>query len=91
MKDTLYCQVHDSPDRLAVVATLREVGHSCERRGLWLQVSRVVRKIIAPVLPHLAEELYEHDDSTGGDTVFLDTWKLNVSDILSKTLSDYSG
>jgi isoleucyl-tRNA synthetase len=26
VKDTLYCQVFDSPDRLAVVATLREVS-----------------------------------------------------------------
>jgi isoleucyl-tRNA synthetase len=43
------------------------------------QVSRVVRKIIAPVIPHLAEELYEHDELTNGDTVFLDTWETNVS------------
>jgi hypothetical protein len=40
-----------------------------------------VRKIIAPIAPHLAEELYEHDGHTGL-SVFLDTWSPSVSHVM---------
>lgn len=45
----------------------------------------VVRKIIAPIAPHLAEELYEHDGNTDR-SVFLDTWLPSVSFSASNSL-----
>ena len=41
------------------------------------QASYTIRKIIAPIAPHLAEELHEH--SGGKDSFFLDTWVPGVS------------
>ncbi|WVN90528.1 uncharacterized protein L203_105764 [Cryptococcus depauperatus CBS 7841] len=58
VKDTLYCDKEDNPTRKATIAVLR---HVLER----------LTKIIAPIVPHLAEELYDHTENGTEDST---TW-----------------
>jgi len=76
VKETLYCEAAENPKRLAIVAVLQQVSllHLSEYR--LHQASNVIRKIIAPIAPNLAEELHEH--AGGKDSVFLDTWERSV-------------
>nr|ODN85297.1 isoleucine-tRNA ligase [Cryptococcus depauperatus CBS 7841] len=62
VKDTLYCDKEDNPTRKATIAVLR---HVLER----------LTKIIAPIVPHLAEELYDHTENGTEDSVFMQSWE----------------
>ncbi|KAK8858784.1 isoleucine-tRNA ligase [Kwoniella newhampshirensis] len=63
IKDTLYCDSADSVTRQTVIAVLH---HTLAR----------LTQIIAPITPHLAEELYEHSAAGGTESsVFLETWQ----------------
>ncbi|WVQ96550.1 isoleucine-tRNA ligase [Kwoniella sp. CBS 9459] len=72
IKDVLYCDAPNSPARTAVVAVLQHT------------LQRIVR-ILAPITPHLAEELHAHarpkpaSQGEEGTSVFLDTWHPNIS------------
>jgi len=72
----LYCEAADNSKRLAIVAVLQEVSLLDLVEHHSHQASHIIRKIIAPIAPHLAEELHEH--AGGKDSVFLDTWKDGV-------------
>ncbi|WVQ73364.1 isoleucine-tRNA ligase [Cryptococcus sp. DSM 104548] len=62
VKDTLYCERLDSPARLATVAVLQTV------------LRRMIQ-IMAPIVPHLAEELYENTNTLKDSSAFLKTWE----------------
>ncbi|ODO00230.1 isoleucine-tRNA ligase [Cryptococcus amylolentus CBS 6273] len=62
VKDTLYCEKLDSPARLATVAVLQTV------------LKRMIQ-IMAPIIPHLAEELYQNIDALEDSSAFLGTWE----------------
>nr|XP_031864411.1 isoleucine-tRNA ligase [Kwoniella shandongensis]KAA5531483.1 isoleucine-tRNA ligase [Kwoniella shandongensis] len=62
IKDTLYCDSADNATRQAVIAVLQ---HTLTR----------LTQIIAPITPHLAEELYEHSAAGRKSSVFLETWQ----------------
>ena len=65
IKDTLYCDPEDSPQRLAILNVLRQTLTSFVR-------------MMAPIVPHLAEEL--HEARTGKtSSVFEHAWLRPVS------------
>ncbi|WVF69036.1 isoleucine-tRNA ligase [Kwoniella sp. CBS 6097] len=69
IKDVLYCDAPISPARNAVVAVLQYT------------LQRIVR-ILAPITPHLAEELYAHSEPSsqeGTTSVFLEPWHPDAS------------
>nr|XP_018262126.1 isoleucine-tRNA ligase [Kwoniella dejecticola CBS 10117]OBR84284.1 isoleucine-tRNA ligase [Kwoniella dejecticola CBS 10117] len=65
VKDILYCNAKDDPTRIAVVSVL------------YYTLARMTQ-ILAPITPHLAEELYEYMQGTS-NSVFLDSWTPNSS------------
>ncbi|EIW65419.1 hypothetical protein TREMEDRAFT_46186 [Tremella mesenterica DSM 1558] len=66
IKDSLYCNAAADPTRQAVIATLDHV-------------LRQLLKMIAPIVPHLAEEVFEHREKSLGLSVFDDPWLSEVS------------
>ncbi|WWD18679.1 hypothetical protein CI109_103133 [Kwoniella shandongensis] len=68
IKDTLYCDSADNATRQAVIAVLQ---HTLTR----------LTQIIAPITPHLAEELYEHSAAGRKSSVFLETWQPDVAKV----------
>jgi leucyl-tRNA synthetase len=46
---------------------------------LTCQVSHSIFRMIAPITPHLSEELYEHSGRRIKRSVFLDHWEKRVS------------
>ncbi|OCF44364.1 isoleucine-tRNA ligase [Kwoniella heveanensis CBS 569] len=65
IKDVLYCDASNSPARNAVIAVLQHT------------LQRIVR-ILAPITPHLAEELHAHSHKSSSQedapSVFLNAW-----------------
>ncbi|AFR98680.2 isoleucine-tRNA ligase [Cryptococcus neoformans C23] len=66
IKDTLYCDPSNSTARNNVVGVLQHV------------LLRLVQ-MMAPIVPHLGEELYENMDGPKKSSVFLETWKPDQS------------
>ncbi|ORY30574.1 mitochondrial isoleucyl-tRNA synthetase [Naematelia encephala] len=77
IKDTLYCNAADDPARRAIIATLQHVNDDLTSADE--QVLRTFTKIIAPIAPHLAEELYETAGRGTRSSVFLDQWNPDVT------------
>nr|XP_019012976.1 isoleucine-tRNA ligase [Kwoniella pini CBS 10737]OCF51757.1 isoleucine-tRNA ligase [Kwoniella pini CBS 10737] len=65
IKDTMYCSAVNDPTRQAIIAVLHHTLHRLTR-------------ILAPITPHLAEELYEYMKGKES-SVFLDPWSPNLS------------
>ncbi|WVO24937.1 isoleucine-tRNA ligase [Cryptococcus decagattii] len=66
IKDTLYCDPSNSTTRNNVIGVLQHV------------LLRLIQ-MMAPIVPHLSEELYENMDGPKKSSVFLETWKPDVS------------
>ena len=78
VKDHLYCDGVDDARRQAVIATLHHVSYT-SRDIADVEVSQRLMKIIAPITPHLSEELYSHSPTASEPSVFLDLWHRDVS------------
>ncbi|KAG9087640.1 isoleucine-tRNA ligase [Ceratobasidium sp. 370] len=61
MKDTLYADSPNSPTRKLAVSVLYEI-------------LKVLSSVMAPILPHLAEEVYAHLHPTASGSVFRAGW-----------------
>lgn len=82
-KDTLYCDPVNGSRRQAIIATQSHVspklgqGTSVPLTGH--QVLSAMLKMIAPIVPHLAEEVYEGTGSPcRKSSVFLEHWTGSV-------------
>uniref|UniRef100_A0A3B3QGQ6 isoleucine--tRNA ligase n=1 Tax=Paramormyrops kingsleyae TaxID=1676925 RepID=A0A3B3QGQ6_9TELE len=61
IKDRLYCDSEDSPGRRSCQTALEEILDG-------------VTRAVAPILPHLAEEVYRHAPGHEGTTLFHSGW-----------------
>ena len=50
-----------------------------------MKVLRIMLKIIAPIVPHLAEEIHEVTGQSTRISVFLDHWQSKVGEHLPNT------
>ncbi|KAF8595528.1 isoleucyl-tRNA synthetase [Ceratobasidium sp. AG-I] len=62
MKDTLYAESPDGPARRLAVSMMHEI-------------LRVLSSVVAPILPHLAEEVHAHLQPSGSGSVFHSGWR----------------
>ncbi|CAE6337625.1 unnamed protein product [Rhizoctonia solani] len=62
MKDTLYADSPSGPNRQKAI-------------GVMLEILRVLCSIVAPILPHLAEEVYAHLDQSNSGSAFQLGWR----------------
>jgi isoleucyl-tRNA synthetase len=67
-KDSLYCDAQDSVRRRAILTVMEEV-------------LRTMTRIMAPIVPHLAEEIHQTRYSEGAkvSSVFCEEWTALVS------------
>lgn len=62
MKDTLYAESPDGPTRRLAVSMMHEI-------------LRVLSSVIAPILPHLVEEVHAHLQPSASGSVFYSGWR----------------
>ena len=96
-KDVLYADAIDSHQRRAVITVLEQViSHLYLHILVWLsdlfhskQVLGCLTKIMAPVLPYLAEEIHA-TWKADGKSVFMTPWKPLVNRLVLNMLVFYS-
>lgn len=76
IKDTLYCSPADDASRQAAIWTMSKVGQAFETSAD-KQVLSSMTQMMAPILPHLAEELAAHRGAT--QSTLLAGWQPSVS------------
>ncbi|KAG8732720.1 isoleucine-tRNA ligase [Ceratobasidium sp. 423] len=62
MKDTLYAESPSGPNRQVAL-------------GVMLEILRVLSSVVAPILPHLAEEVYAHLNKSDHGSIFQSGWR----------------
>ncbi|KAJ1302095.1 hypothetical protein OPQ81_000926 [Rhizoctonia solani] len=75
MKDTLYAESPNGPTRQIAL-------------GMMSEILRVLSSIVAPILPHLAEEIYGHLNRSNNESIFHSGWR-SVPDIYEDVQAMY--
>lgn len=75
MKDTLYAESPNSPARQLATSMMSEI-------------LRVLSSVVAPILPHLAEEVQAHLEPSASSSVFQLGWR-SVPDIYDNVQAEY--